>query len=103
VTDLSPAITATAAGTTVRVRAVPRAKVDRLDGLHGDALRVRIAAPPSDGRANDALLALLADALGVRRRDLVLVRGERSRDKTVRVTGLGPAAVATRLARATGR
>jgi len=62
---------------------VPGAKRTELVGLHDGALRVRLAAPPVDGKANDALLAWLADELGVPRRELDLVRGASSRRKQV--------------------
>jgi uncharacterized protein YggU (UPF0235/DUF167 family) len=60
-------------------------------------LLVRLAAAPVDGAANDALLALLAALLDVPRRDLTIVSGERGRRKRLKVTGLPPATVQTRL------
>ena len=68
-----------------------------MDGTRGDAILIRLAAPPVDGAANDALVAFLADTLDIPRRDITLVSGERSRDKRVRITGLGEAAVRDRL------
>jgi uncharacterized protein (TIGR00251 family) len=62
---------------------VPGAKRTELIGLHDGALRVRLAAPPVDGKANDALLAWLADELGMPKRDLALIRGASSRRKQV--------------------
>lgn len=90
----------TADGTRLRVRVTPRAATTRVAGLHGDALKVRLAAPPVDGKANAALVAWLADVLGVRARDLTLTRGERSRDKVVDIHGVPPPVVARRLAAA---
>jgi uncharacterized protein (TIGR00251 family) len=63
----------------------PGAKRTAVDGTHGDALKVRLAAPPVDGKANTELLRFLADAFGVPLRNVVLVRGETSRQKVVRV------------------
>jgi hypothetical protein len=54
-------------------------------GVHGDALKVRLAAPPVDGKANDALRRFLAAAFAVPLRSVTLVRGEASRQKTVRI------------------
>ncbi|TXH56784.1 MAG: DUF167 domain-containing protein [Burkholderiaceae bacterium] len=67
------------------VSVVPNARRSGADGLHDGALRVRLAAPPVDGKANEALLAWLADTLGLRRRDLALVRGQTARRKWVEI------------------
>jgi len=61
---------------------------DAIAGWQGDVLRLRVAAPPERGKANEAVLRLLAAALGVERRRLRLVRGETSRHKLVEVEGL---------------
>jgi len=68
------------------VHVQPGAKRSEVAGLHGDRLKVRIAAPALDGRANDALERHLADALGVPRSAVRVVKGERSRDKVVAVS-----------------
>ena len=60
---------------------------------------MRLAAPPVDGAANEALIAFLSEALDLPRRDVTLVGGERSRDKRVRVTGLDESAAIARLLR----
>ncbi len=65
---------------------MPNAKRTQVDGLHDGALRVRLAAPPIDGRANQALVAWLAKSLGVARRDVVVLRGESGRRKQVAIT-----------------
>ncbi|MGH9154603.1 MAG: DUF167 domain-containing protein [Acidimicrobiales bacterium] len=57
-------------------------------GRHGDALKVKVAVPPQQGRANDACVALLAASLGVRESDVEVVSGPSSRAKRVRVRGL---------------
>ena len=63
----------------------PGAKKTEIAGLHGDALKIRLAAPPVDGKANAELVRLLAEAFGVPRRQVAILRGETSRDKLVRV------------------
>jgi uncharacterized protein YggU (UPF0235/DUF167 family) len=68
-------------------------------GRHGNALKVRVAAPPLDGRANAAAVALLASSLAVAERDVTLVAGERSRLKRFRIVGAEPAELAERLDR----
>ena len=70
-------------GVILDLSVVPGAKRTELIGLHDGALRVRLAAPPVDGKANDALLAWLADQLGLARRALTLVRGASARRKQV--------------------
>jgi uncharacterized protein (TIGR00251 family) len=65
--------------TTLRIHLTPRSARDEVLGLEGDLLRARVSAPPVEGRANEALLRLLAEALGVPRASLRIVRGQRSR------------------------
>jgi uncharacterized protein (TIGR00251 family) len=67
---------------------VPRAKRTEVAGRHGDAIRIRLAAPPVDGAANEALLRFLAERLGVPRRAVALAAGAAARRKTVTVTGV---------------
>lgn len=69
----------------VRVR--PGARREAVGGRYGDALVVAVTAPAVEGKANDALRKALAKAFGVRRQDVVIVAGERSRDKVVDVPG----------------
>ena len=76
----------------------PRASRNRVLGVHGDRLKVALAAPPVDGEANAALVAFLAEALGVRRAEVAIVRGEAGRRKTVRVAGATAAAALAALA-----
>jgi len=75
------------------VHVQPRASRSEIVGLHGDALKVRLAAPPVDGAANDALVALLAEALAVGRRAVRIVGGASSRAKTVEIEGTSASAV----------
>lgn len=72
----------------------PGAKKTEVAGQHGDALKIRLAAPPVDGKANDALIAFLAGRLCVPKAHVVLVAGQTSRSKRVRVAGV-TAAVAS--------
>jgi uncharacterized protein (TIGR00251 family) len=89
--------TAHAGGTRLAVHVQPRAARTGLAGLHGDALKVRLAAPPVDGAANEALLRFLAEALDVPRADVTLAAGATGRRKSVLVANLPPAVVARRL------
>jgi uncharacterized protein (TIGR00251 family) len=73
---------------TLAVQAQPGAGRGHVVGRHGDALRVRVAAPPEHGRANDALVKLLAEEFGVDSRDVELVAGEKSRRKRFRIRGV---------------
>ena len=84
----------------MRVRVQPRASRDEILGWHDETLRVRVTAPPVDGEANTAVRQLVARALGVAPSTVALVRGDRSRDKVVRVAGLSLADVRARLAAA---
>ena len=70
----------------------PGAKRTEVAGVHGAALRIRLAAPPVDGKANAELTRFLANAFGVPRRNVTLVRGDASRQKTVRIEAPGAAA-----------
>ena len=63
----------------------PGAKRTEVAGRHGDALKIRLAAPPVDGKANSELLRFLSDAFDVPLRNVTLVRGESSRQKIVRI------------------
>ena len=79
------------------VKAQPNASRDEICGWLGDAVKIKIAAPPLDGRANAALCEFLADRLGLPRRAVGLERGDSARLKLVRVEGLDLATVKTRL------
>jgi uncharacterized protein len=72
---------------TFDVQVVPRASRERLGPVHGERLKVSLTAPPVDGAANDALVTLVARALGRPRGDVCIVRGQTARKKTVRVAG----------------
>jgi uncharacterized protein (TIGR00251 family) len=85
-------------GVQLSVRAQPKASRDRVVGLHGDALKVAVTAPPTGGKANRAIAKVLAKALGVRASAVAVVAGHASRDKTVRVLGLSLEDASQRLA-----
>ena len=70
------------------VRVIPRAPRTRVDGERGGSILIRLAAPPVDGAANEALVAFLSEALGVPRRQITIVSGEKSRDKRLRIAGM---------------
>jgi uncharacterized protein (TIGR00251 family) len=89
-----------AASTRLRRRVSPGAGRAQIVGRHGDAWKVRVTAAPEQGRANEAVLRLLAEVLLVPRSTLALVSGHGARDKIVELTGLGPALVDRRLASA---
>jgi uncharacterized protein (TIGR00251 family) len=88
-----------AAGGSVRVdlRVIPRAPRTKIDGVRDARLLVRVSAPPVDGAANDAVVAALAEQLGVPRRTIAIVAGDTGRNKTIAVDGLTVAEVRTRL------
>ena len=65
----------------------PGAKRNEISGLHGTALKIRLAAPPTEGRANKTLLRLIADKMGVPSRQVSLKSGAKSRRKVVTITG----------------
>jgi uncharacterized protein len=79
------------------VRVIPRAPRTLVDGMRGGAILVRLAAPPVDGAANEALIAFLSDALALPRRSIRIVSGEKSRDKTVAIAGMDTAAALAKL------
>ena len=83
--DSWPCLSARGDGVLLQVSVMPNAKRTEVDGLHDGALRVRLAAPPIDGRANEALMAWLAKSMGVPKRDVELLRGESSRRKQVAI------------------
>jgi uncharacterized protein (TIGR00251 family) len=76
------------AGVTFVVRVVPRASRSEIVGLHDGALKVRVAAPPVDGAANEELLKFLARKLKVPRASVILVSGASSKNKVIRVAHL---------------
>ena len=82
---------------TLAIKAIPGAPKNQVCGWLGEALKIKIQAPPVEGRANDALIEFLAEALEVPRRTVTLMRGDTSRHKTVRIDGLDLAEAKRRL------
>jgi uncharacterized protein len=89
--------------TRLRLRVAPGAARPAVVGRYGDAWKVRVAPAPERGKANDAVLALLADVLAVPRSSVVLVSGGASRDKIVELAGIRPDEIDRRLALAGGQ
>jgi uncharacterized protein len=73
---------------TVRVHIIPNAKIDTVVGEYGDAIKIKLRAPAIEGKANAALRRFLAEKLSVLQGAIFLERGERSRDKVIRIDGL---------------
>ena len=90
-------------GIVLAVRVIPRAGRSGLAGTRDDAVLVRLGAAPVDGAANAELVAVLAAAFGVARRDVAIVSGERSRQKRVRLRGVDAAAAALAITAAVPR
>jgi uncharacterized protein (TIGR00251 family) len=84
-------------GVTLRLHIQPGAKKTEVVGMHGDALKIRLAAPPVDGKANACLLTFLAETLGVAKSAVRLVSGDTSRAKRVHVSGVAAAEAEARL------
>jgi uncharacterized protein (TIGR00251 family) len=78
---------------TLELKVIPNAPRNEVAGWLGAALKIKIHAPALEGRANDELLGFLAERLGVPRRNLTLLRGDKSRRKVVHITGLDSAGV----------
>jgi uncharacterized protein (TIGR00251 family) len=74
-------------GLVVHVRVQPRASRNRLDGVVGDRLRLRLTAPPVEGEANKACIEFLAGLFGVPKSQVALVAGEKAREKSLQVQG----------------
>ncbi|HEX4577333.1 MAG TPA: DUF167 domain-containing protein [Edaphobacter sp.] len=84
-------------GCTLSVRVHPGARKNAVTGIHADAVKIALTAPPVDGKANEALIAFLAETLRLPRARIVIVSGITSREKMVRITGKSAAEVAAAL------
>jgi uncharacterized protein len=89
-----------ASATRLRLRVSPGAGRAAVVGRHGDAWKIRVTEAPERGRANEAVIRLLADTLAVPRSAVTLVSGHGGREKIVELTGLGPGLIERRLASA---
>jgi hypothetical protein len=81
-------ITDSKSGVIIQVHASPRASKSQIQGLHGDALKIRLQAPPVDGKANQALIGFLAETLGIPQRQITLLSGQTSRQKRLGLQGI---------------
>ena len=91
-------LTAVSGGVELAVHAQPRASRSRLVGEHDGRLKIQLAAPPVDGEANEALVALVAELFGIPRRQVEVVSGLASKRKVVRVQGVALGAAEAALA-----
>lgn len=82
---------------TLEVKAVPGAPRSEVCGWLGTQLKVKVQAPPVEGKANEALVRFLSETLGLPRRNIELLRGDTSRQKVLRITGLTEADLRSRL------
>jgi uncharacterized protein len=82
---------------TIRVHIVPNAKTDKLVGEHGGAIKIKLRAPAVERKANTALRKFLAETLSIPQRAIVLERGERSRDKVIRINDMSEDDIRRRL------
>jgi uncharacterized protein len=92
-----------AVSTRVRLRVAPGATRAGVVGRHGDAWKVRVTAPAEGGRANDAVVRLLAETFKLPRSAVTLVSGHSARDKIVELTGIEPEDIDRRLSSAAGK
>jgi len=92
-----------AVSTRLRLRVSPGAARAGVVGRHGEGWKVRVAAPPEGGRANEAVVRLLAETLSLPREAVTLVSGHGARDKVVELSGLGPSQIERRLSSAAGK
>jgi uncharacterized protein len=88
--------------TRLHLRVSPGSATNGIVGRHGTAWKVRVAAAPTGGKANAAVVELLADTLALSQRDVSIVSGHGSRDKTVALTGIDHDELERRLAEASG-
>jgi uncharacterized protein len=82
---------------TLAIKVVPNASRTEVIGRIGDAIKIKVHAPPVEGRANDALCEFLSEKLQLRRRDVTVLRGETARLKLIHIAGLSRADVDVRL------
>ena len=94
---MSLTLRATASGCTLNVRVHPGARRNAITGTHDGALKISLTTPPTDGRANAALIAFLAETLNTPRAAITLTTGATSRTKTLHLEALTPDALTTAL------
>lgn len=84
-------IKSTAAGIELNLHVQPGGRRNEILGTHGDALKLRIHAPPVDGKANEMIIEFFSEELGIAKKNIEILRGHTSRQKTLRITGLSEA------------
>lgn len=82
---------------TLAIKVVPRASKNQIVGIEGDALKIRLNAPPVEGKANDALIECLAKELGIARTQIEIIAGQSARRKIVRLRGISASEVQERI------
>ncbi|MFG0257435.1 MAG: DUF167 domain-containing protein [Phycisphaerales bacterium JB043] len=95
--DLSSCVRAVGGGVEIRVKAVPGASRDDIAGVLGGRLKVRVSAPPEDGKANTAIIALLASRLGIKPAQIEIAGGRSRPEKTILVRDVDVERVIERL------
>jgi uncharacterized protein len=101
--DPADAITDTPGGCVIQLKVIPRSPQTMIDGMRGGALLVKLSAPPVEGQANESLLRFMAHVCDVPRRAVMLMSGERSRSKVIRVNHLTRAEATLRVRACTRR
>ncbi len=71
----------------LKVHVAPNAKKTEIVGIHGDALKIRLASLPIEGKANDALIKFIAEKLGIKKAQIKITSGQTSRQKTLEISG----------------
>ena len=75
--------------TTIKIRVIPGARANKIDGMNTEnTLKIRVTAKPLEGKANEAVVELLSDSLGLKKSDVIIKSGNKSRNKTVLIYGL---------------
>lgn len=88
-------------GVIIQVHATPRASQNQIQGLHGEAIKIRLQAPPVDGKANETLIHFIAGTLGIPQRQITLLSGQTSRRKRLNIQGISLSQVCSRLQKST--
>jgi len=76
-------------GVVFSIRVIPRSSRSEIAGIQDDALKLKITSPPVEGKANEACIRVLSDLLGVRKSQITIVSGHKSRNKRIAVSGIG--------------
>ena len=92
-----PWLASDGADTVLTLHVQPGAKRTELAGMHGEALKIRLAAPPVDGRANDCLIGFMAKTLDIAKSRVELLSGASSRAKRIRIQGMDAESVSRKL------